>query len=178
MRLSSFKAIADALNAAGVHYFVVGGLAVNAHGFLRFTKDVDLVIRLVPKDIQAAFHALEGIDYHPSVPIDAAQFSDAELRETWRREKGMLVLKMWSDLHRETPIDIFVYEPFDLDAELQVALRGKFPDDPPALFVSIPTLIRMKQEAGRPQDLIDIENLNRLLSLQTQDRHPSPPTAT
>lgn len=29
-------------------------------------------------------------------------------------------------------------------------------------FVSIPTLIRMKQLAGRPQDLIDIEYLKKV----------------
>ena len=34
-----------------MRYLVAGGLAVNAHGFLRFTKDVDLVIELVPDNI-------------------------------------------------------------------------------------------------------------------------------
>jgi len=30
-------------------------------------------------------------------------------------------------------------------------------------FVSIPTLIRMKEAAGRPQDTIDIEHLRMML---------------
>lgn len=32
-------------------YLVAGGLAVNAHGYLRFTKDVDFVVQLVPDNI-------------------------------------------------------------------------------------------------------------------------------
>ena len=30
----------------------------------------------------------------------------------------MIVLKLWSDEHRRTPIDIFVYEPFPFEQEL------------------------------------------------------------
>lgn len=44
MKLTSCEAIFRALNEAGVRYLLVGGLAVNAHGYLRFTKDVDLTI--------------------------------------------------------------------------------------------------------------------------------------
>lgn len=159
MKVSSFEAILRALNDAGVRYLVVGGLAVNAYGYLRFTKDVDIVIKLSSTDILAAFAALARIDYHPTIPITAEQFSNAALREQWRTEKGMLVLKMWSDRHRETPLDIFVYEPFDFDAEHSMAKLPANPSDPPARFVSIPALIEMKLSAGRPQDLIDIEKL-------------------
>jgi len=45
MKLASFEAIARALDDAGVRYLVAGGLAVNAHGYLRFTKDVDIVVQ-------------------------------------------------------------------------------------------------------------------------------------
>ena len=44
MKLASFEAIAGALDDAGVRYLVAGGLAVNAHGYLRFTKDVDMFV--------------------------------------------------------------------------------------------------------------------------------------
>ena len=46
MMLESFEALAAALERAGVRYLVAGGLAVNAHGYVRYTKDVDLVIHL------------------------------------------------------------------------------------------------------------------------------------
>jgi hypothetical protein len=46
MKLSSFEAIVQALNGAQVRFIVVGGLAVNAHGYIRVTNDVGIVIRL------------------------------------------------------------------------------------------------------------------------------------
>lgn len=155
MKLASFEIIINALNGAGVRYLVAGGVAVNAHGFLRATKDVDIVIQLTATNIEAALRALESIDYRPAQ------------RETWRREKQMLVLKMWSDSHRETPIDIFVYEPFDFDLEYERALSELDEGDIPARFVSIPALVGMKREAGRAQDLIDIEKLSEILRLES-----------
>jgi hypothetical protein len=117
MRLSSFEAIAKALDTGGVRYLVAGGLAVNAHGYLRFTKDLDLVVQLVPDNVMRAFAALEGLGYRPAVPVTAGQFADTGTREGWIRDKGMKVLQFWSDAHRETPIDMFVSEPFDFDQD-------------------------------------------------------------
>ncbi len=37
MKLASFEAILGAFAQAQVRYLVAGGLAVNAHGYLRFT---------------------------------------------------------------------------------------------------------------------------------------------
>ena len=42
MKLASFEALVTALESAGARYLVAGGLAVNAYGYLRFTKYVDL----------------------------------------------------------------------------------------------------------------------------------------
>lgn len=157
MKVASFEAIVGALNSAGVRFIVVGGVAVNTHGYLRFTKDVDLVIRLLERDIISAFRALEEIGYFPSNPITAREFADSELRESWRKDKGMLVLKMWSDRHRETPLDIFVYEPFDFDAEYERTAPKE--GEMQARFASIQTLIEMKLVADRTQDRLDIEKL-------------------
>lgn len=163
MKLASFDAIVQALDAAGVRFIVVGGLAVNAHGYLRYTNDVDLVVRLSHDDIVAAFQALEQIGYRPTNPIKAEDFADPTTRETWRNEKGMRVLKMWSDAHRETPLDVFVYEPFDFETEYQRAFRQE--DESPARFASIDALIAMKREADRPQDRIDIEKLEKIAQI-------------
>lgn len=163
MKLASFTALVVALETAGVRYLVAGGLAVNAYGYLRFTKDVDLVLQLVPETIEAAFAALATLGYRPIVPITAAQFANARLRESWIRDKGMQVLQFWSDQHRETPVDIFVTEPFPFDDEYKSALVKPLNGTIPVRFVSIPTLIRMKEVAGRPQDRIDIEHLRMRL---------------
>jgi hypothetical protein len=57
--------------------------------------------------------------------------------------------------------DVFVTEPFDFDAEYARALVKRL-GSIEVRFVSIPSLIRMKEIAGRPQDKIDIEYLRKL----------------
>lgn len=170
MKLRSFAAIVTALNDANTRYLVVGGLAVNAHGYLRYTRDVDIVIQLSPANILAVFEALARIDYHPGVPISATQFADAALREKWRLEKGMLALKFWSDSHQETPLDVFIYEPFDFSVEESAAFRPNDPGSPTVGFASIPALIAMKRIAARPQDLTDIEKLEEIADIRDRDR--------
>ena len=163
MKRSSFEAIVRALDGAGVRYLVAGGLAVNAHGYLRFTKDADLVIQLVPDNIRRAFAALGGLGYRPMVPVTVEQFADQATREGWARDRGMQVLQLWSDRHRETPIDIFTQEPFPFDEEYARALIKPLYGKIAVRFVTIPTLIRMKKTAGREQDRIDIEHLRMRL---------------
>lgn len=159
MKLNSAESIFQALNDAKVRYLVAGGLAVNAHGYLRFTKDVDFVLHLVPDNIERAFSALERLGYKPNVPVTAKQFADPVQRQSWIQDKGMQVLQLWSDAHRETPIDIFVTEPFPFEEEYERALVKPLYGTIEVSFVSILTLIQMKEVAGREQDRIDIEYL-------------------
>ena len=162
MKLASLEAIARALNGAGVPYLIAGGVAVNAHGYGRLTQDLDLVIRLAPDIVLRAFAALAGLGYAPRVPVTAEGFSDPVQRRRWKEEKGMLVLTFHSDRHRETPIDVFVEEPFDFDDEYRQALREDIAPDIPVRIVRLSTLLSLKQDAGRPQDLADIAELRRL----------------
>ena len=105
MKLTSFTVVVAALEDAGVRYLVAGGLAVNAHGYLRFTKDVDIVVQLVPENIERAFAALTTAGYHPSVPIAAAQFANAEMRSGWIRDKNMRCCSFGATLIRK-PLSI------------------------------------------------------------------------
>ncbi|CAN5238144.1 hypothetical protein BH24PSE2_BH24PSE2_13610 [soil metagenome] len=170
MKLTSFESVVRALNEASVRYLIAGGAAVIAHGYLRYTKDLDFVIRLLPDNIERTFSALASLGYKPSVPVTAAQFGDAETREGWIRDKGMQVLNFWSDEHRETPIDVFVSEPFSFDDEYERSLLKPLYDTILVRFVSIPTLIAMKEKAGRTQDQIDIEHLRMRLD-DVRERH-------
>lgn len=95
------------------------------------------------------------------MPAKPEEFADAATREHWRNAKQMIVLKLWSDEHRRTPIDIFVYEPFDFREELKVAKQLEVYPDVLAPVVYLPTLLEMKRAASRPQDLIDIQELER-----------------
>jgi len=162
MKLGSFDAIIAALNAAKVRHLVVGGMAVNAHGYLRFTKDVDLVVRLQIGDIQSAFSALSQLGYKPLVPITVEQFSDPAQRQRWLTERNMIVLQLWSDQHPETPIDLFIHEPFDFDTEYDRALVAQSETGQIERFASLDTLIRMKEETGRDIDRIDARKLREL----------------
>ena len=166
MEVRSVEAIVRALNQAQVQYLIVGGVAVNAHGYERFTKDLDLVIGLEPDNVTRGLQTLLGIGYHLSVPVTPEQFADSRQREQWREEKGMIVLKLWSDLHRRTPVDVFIYEPFDFVAEFLAAKWEPVMGTVSAPIVRYPTLIAMKRSAGRPQDLADISDLEEIEKLR------------
>jgi hypothetical protein len=123
MEVHSIETIVRVLNEAGVQHLIVGGIAVNAHGFVRLTRAVDLVLRLEPPNAVRGLEALLQAGWRLAIPETPAAFADAATRERWRREKNMIVLKLWSDEHRRTPVDIFVYEPFDFAAEFARAER-------------------------------------------------------
>ena len=84
MEVRSIEAIFGALNAAAVKYLVVGGLAVNAYGYERLTRDLDLVIGLEPENIIRGLRALLGLGYRISIPVTPEQFADPENRKVWR----------------------------------------------------------------------------------------------
>ena len=157
-----------ALDGAGVPFLVVGGVAVIAHGYGRLTQDVDLVIRLDPASVRRAFAALEAIGYRPTIPVTAAGFADPDQRARWMAEKGMTVLNFHSDRYADTPLDVFVSEPFDFAAEHGAALVEELAPGLPVRIVRLSALLRLKREAGRPQDLADIAEL-RLLHGEAAD---------
>jgi hypothetical protein len=161
MEVRSIETIVRALNAAKARYLIVGGLAVNAHGFVRLTRDVDIVLGLERENASRGLNALLQAGWRLAIPEKPEAFADAVTRERWRTEKNMIVLKLWSDEHRRTPVDIFVYEPFDFAAEFSRAGRLEICPGLLAPVVTLETLLKMKRAAGRPQDLTDIEELKR-----------------
>ncbi|MBX2992923.1 MAG: hypothetical protein KF749_17365 [Bacteroidetes bacterium] len=169
MEVQSFETIIRALNEAKVQYLIVGGIAVNAHGYERLTKDVDLVIGLKPDNIVKGLRVLKSIGYNMSIPVTPEDFADAAKRDDWRKNKNMIVLKLWSDEHRRTPIDVFVYEPFVFDEEFASAFWFAVTDQLKAPVVRYETLIRMKKETGRPQDLLDAQTLEQIQKWREED---------
>lgn len=162
MKLASVEAITRALNDARVPFIVVGGLAVNAHGYGRVTQDIDVVLKLEPATVRAAFGALASLGYAPRVPVTADGFADPAQRARWIAEKGMTVLNFHSERHRETPVDVFVTEPFDFDREYGLALVEELAPSVPLRIVRLETLVRLKEDAARPQDLADVAELRSL----------------
>ena len=166
MEVRSVEAVVRALNEAGVRYLIVGGVAVNVHGYVRLTMDLDLVIQLKPENIVTAWEAMEKIGYRARIPVSAREFADEKKRELWRREKGMLVLQFWSDEHRRTQVDVFVREPFDFDREHATAPHHEITPGVIARVVGWDTLIQMKKEAGRLKDLADLDMLEKIGKLK------------
>ena len=56
-----------ALNAEGVEYVLFGGQAVNLHGILRFTDDIDLFVAPAPENIARLHRALRRVWEDPSI---------------------------------------------------------------------------------------------------------------
>lgn len=165
MKLASFEAVIRALHGAEARYLIAGGMAVGAHGYLRFTRGVDLVVQLVPDNVERVFSALQRLGYRPAVPVSAEQFADAAYRESRFTEQGIQALGFRSDRHQETPINVFAEESFSFDEEYRKALVKPLNGAFPVYFVCIETLIRMKEASGRLADLADAEQLRLTLEV-------------
>jgi hypothetical protein len=158
----SVDAIVGALNAANVRYLVAGGLAVVAHGYVRFTADVDLIVDLEPVNVTRAVAALESLGYRPRAPVAFGEFADPQKRAQWVRDKNLTVFSVYSPQHALTEIDLFVESPLDFEAAYRSAIRKEVAPGVAATFIGIRDLVRLKQRAGRPQDLLDLEKLTSL----------------
>jgi hypothetical protein len=163
VKKQSVQTVLKVLNDGGVRYLVVGGLAVNAHGVLRFTADMDLAIEMSNKNIIKAFQVLKALGYKPIVPITSREFANKKKRKMWIEKKNMRALQFYSDKHKETSVDVLVDEPFVFDKEYEKALVKILGGDLDVPFVSLNTLLKMKKLAGRPKDLADIDDLGKKL---------------
>lgn len=73
--LEDLVALCAALNREGARYLLIGGFAVILHGFVRGTKDVDLLVEASAENVQALKRALS------TLPDNAiALIADDELR--------------------------------------------------------------------------------------------------
>ena len=164
MERKSIERVLDALNESNVRYLVVGGLAVVAHGYLRFTADLDLLLDFDEDNLRAALDALAQLGYAPRAPVDPEAFLDADTRAEWVRDKGMTVFSLFSPEHPATEVDLFVEPPLDFDDAYQRAVAFEIRPGLAATFIALEDLIRMKLEAGRDKDLLDVDMLRRLQS--------------
>ncbi|HTG31645.1 MAG TPA: nucleotidyltransferase [Thermoanaerobaculia bacterium] len=60
-RLEDLLELCKALNREGVRYVLIGGFAVILHGFVRSTKDVDLLVDASESNVQAVKRAMAGL---------------------------------------------------------------------------------------------------------------------
>lgn len=162
MQKHSVEAIIRALNDAEVRYLIVGGLAVIAHGYMRFTADMDFILDLEEDNLKRAVATLESLQYRPRAPVAFSDYIDADKREQWIRDKGLTVFSLFSNAHPATEVDLFVENPLDFARAFQLAVWVDIIPGLQARFVSLQDLLALKRIAGRPQDTIDIEKLEEL----------------
>lgn len=163
--VARYENVLAALQAAGVHYVIAGGFAVNLHGFLRFTKDLDLVIDLATENATNAMDVLATCGLKARVPVPLSDFADADKRREWAEERHMTVFQVWHPSDPFCTVDLFIRNPIAFEqlwAGSVVAQLGHTD----CRIAGIEDLIAMKTLAGRPQDLRDIEELRRIQALQ------------
>jgi hypothetical protein len=162
METRSVENVFRALQDAAVRYLVAGGLAVVAHGYVRMTVDIDLIVDLSPDNARRMLDALGSLGYRPLIPVAMESFADAEIRRTWVVEKDARVFQLYSDQHPTARVDVFIEEPLDFDAALEHAKWEPIAPDLEVPFVSLEDLIALKEAASRPRDLIDVAKLRAL----------------
>ena len=133
--------------AAHVEYAVVGGVAVNLHGYVRATNDLDIFIRPTEENARAAFAALQELGA-PLNGLDPTDLLDDE--ENLRLGAG--------DDHIDILASIGEMS-FDQVWRNRVETQIKGFSIP---FISKLDLIENKLQTGRHRDLADAEELSRL----------------
>lgn len=148
--------VTSALDEAGIAYALVGGCAVALHGAVRGTVDVDLVLRISRKQFVAFEKAMRSIGLVSRLPVTAAEVFQFRAEYIANRN-----LRAWSFVHPGTPSEIVdVIITHDLSSMKAQRIKvGKAW----VRVLALSDLIRMKQEAGRPQDLADVAALQELL---------------
>jgi hypothetical protein len=142
----------------GVEFVLIGGFALAFHGVPRGTKDVDIVPDPSPPNIERLWHALRALDARPS---EHGDFRPEEMPLPFTAD-GLLEGGNWSLETRRGRLDVMQWV---AGVESYDELRARaVVDEPPEIGHPIwiagrDDLVTMKEEAGRPQDLIDIRAL-------------------
>ena len=162
MTKATLATIIEQLNAAGVQYLVAGGLAVVAHGHVRYTADVAIILSLDAANVEHALQVLKKLDYRPRAPVAIEEFADPVKREQWQTEKGLKAFSLYSPSHPETEVDLFINDPLGFDEAYARGMLYPFSEGLDMPVCSLADLINLKQQASRPKDLDDIRALRQL----------------
>lgn len=140
-----------ALDAHGVEYVVIGGLAVQVHGHVRTTNDVDLVPAPSPENLERLAAALNELDARVLNPgcedlaIDARMLPRATLWQMATRHGDVDILH---DAPGAAPFSELSERALAIElGERAIAIASKA------------DLIRMKRASARPIDIADVAAL-------------------
>ncbi len=145
------EAIFAALEAHAVEYVVVGGVAVQVHGHVRMTNDIDLIPAPNPENLDRLAAALNDLDArvlnpgHEQLAINGRMLPRATL---WQFSTLAGDVDVLHDAPGAAPYP-------DLSRRALVIALG----DRAIPIAGRDDLISMKRAAGRPVDIADIAAL-------------------
>lgn len=164
-----YEDVIIAFNKNKVKYAVAGGVAVTLYGFTRFTADIDLIVELSKSNLEKLFDTLYDLDYRPKVPVSKEDFIDEKKRMEWIKDKGMIVFSFFHLKDHLKLIDIFVTEPIKF-SEISKKIEKIKINGLTISTVSLRHLRKLKLLASRPQDLIDLRNLEEIQKRNEKNR--------
>jgi len=159
MKLKSIVAIFQSLSKADIRYLVAGGLAVVAHGYVRFTADIDIILGMDEHNLMKAMQVFDTMGYKPRAPVMLNDFIYAEKRAEWITEKGLTVFSLWNPDEPATEVDIFVEPPIDFDKAYSAGVNFSITNEVDVKVLCLNDLVFIKRQAGRQKDMDDIDNL-------------------
>jgi len=152
------RGILAELNRERVEFLVIKGVAVGFHGYVRATKDVDVVPAPDPQNLERLARVLRELD----AEIEGAEdFADEELPDPL--DPAALALGgNWVLRTRLGRFDVMQWIGEDaLWEKLSPAAIEADIDGLPIKVVSYEDLVALKEMAGRPEDLTDLQRLRQ-----------------
>ncbi|WP_024930559.1 nucleotidyl transferase AbiEii/AbiGii toxin family protein [Methylophilus sp. OH31] len=149
------------LNQYHVQYLLIGGLAISMHGIERATMDIDITIAMNPENQKNLILWAESLNLKPVLPVPLQSLRDIALLKQWQQERNLLAFALTTPEVAGVTIDILLFPPVDF-IEMQQRATHFDIDQIDIPVASIDDLISLKQAAGRPIDLSDIDHLKRL----------------
>jgi hypothetical protein len=159
--------ILAALERHDVRYVLVGGLAAQAYGAVRVTKDLDLCPEWSASNLELLADALRDLDArykgvadHLRLPPDARLIAGQEIG-AWRTSAGDVDVLNGIPRQR-TPRRVARYDQLLEDAAVLEI------DDRRVPVASLDAIIRSKEIAGRPKDHAALAELRDLRKRQLE----------
>jgi predicted nucleotidyltransferase len=143
-----------ALQDNNVQYILIGGYAINFHGYHRFTDDLDIWLKDTLENRQALRKAFISCDMGDYPMIEYMQFI-----------AGWTDFRLNNNLRLDILIDMKGLEGYTFDECLQMASVADI-DSVNIPFLHINQLITNKKIVNRPKDQIDVEALERIRELR------------
>jgi hypothetical protein len=140
------KEFIELLNGHQVQYLVVGAFSLAFHGIPRFTGDIDLFVDISPENAEKLERVINDFGF-AATGLNRKDFLEPHQ-----------VIQLGMAPHR---IDLLTGIDGVTFAEAWMERVDGFLGDVPVPFISRNHLIQNKRAAGRPQDLVDIQTLEK-----------------